>query len=757
MKRLEQIKINMRLSLIIKTFLLLVLFSTNAFSQGAPTTQGKEFWVSWGGVGVLDASGTSLQVRMIATRATSVTLTYTALSGGSKTQTFNLVAGQVYTHELTLAQKEAVYHGRNTPVGTTNRSLRITSNENISVFAINLRGATTDATNVLPVSNLGTEYFNLSYMSHNPSSSIRYGDSYIIIASASGTTNVRNHLGATIPLTQGQVYSFYTDGQDDLTGNRITSDKPVAVFTTNQGTMIPFGVYAADILYQQLAPVSSWGNRFIVPVTSATKGSFTRNRDRIRILASQNGTKITRTGGTVQTNVSGASTNLNNLNAGQFVELEISGNGCYISADKPIAVASYLISASTFGESDQLGDPAMAWVPPIEQTVSRSAIAPFFSEGLSILQDDHHYALIVTPTATKNETTIAINTGTPQPLSGGTWIDNPASGYSFYKYNFPSTNKTDVYYIENHAGFSVLGYGLGGYESYYYLAAAAARNLTASFYINNIHNQDADGTSICNNSLSFRAEINFAMSTAPGHIRWYVNNQEVAVQDQLQWTVPSLPVGTYPIKMVVTDIDDTTVEVESTITVASAMTSGSITGSQSIVSGATPAALTSITSASGGVGMITYQWQSSTNGTSWTNISGATNGSSYSPGTLTATTYYRRAATSTCGTVYTSSVQITVTAIGADIITANGTTICSGEVATLSASAGSVTGPTFRWYNAATGGSLLSTGATYNPVPTSTTTYYVSVSGTSQGESSRKAVTVTVKPTATPDMIKITQ
>ena len=197
-----------------------------------------------------------------------------------------------------------------------------------------------------------------------------------------------------------------------------------------------------------------------------------------------------------------------------------------------------------------------------------------------------------------------------------------------------------------------------------------------------------------------------------------------------------------------------------TVTVANGMNAGAIGSNQSIASGATAAALTSTTSASGGVGTITYQWQSSTNNSTWANISGATNGSSYSPGTLTATTYYRRAATTTCGTVYTSSVQITVAAaIGENIITVSGasSSICSGEVAALSASANSVTGATFRWYNAATGGSLLHTGATYNPAPTSTTTYYVSVSGTSQGESTRKAVTVTVKPTATPDMIKITQ
>ena len=197
-----------------------------------------------------------------------------------------------------------------------------------------------------------------------------------------------------------------------------------------------------------------------------------------------------------------------------------------------------------------------------------------------------------------------------------------------------------------------------------------------------------------------------------------------------------------------------------TITVGLTFSAGTISNtSTSIASGATPNAFTS-TPASGGVGVTTYQWQSSPNNSTWTNISGATS-ATYAPGPLTATTYFRRTATNTCGTVHTTSVLITVSG-AADMINTSGssTSICNGEVAALSASLttpGSVISPVYRWYSAATGGSPLHTGATYSPMPTTTTTYYVSVSGTSQAESPRKAVVVTVRPVATPDMIKITQ
>jgi len=68
---------------------------------------------------------------------------------------------------------------------------------------------------------------------------------------------------------------------------------------------------------------------------------------------------------------------------------------------------------------------------------------------------------------------------------------------------------------------------------------------------------------------------------------------------------------------------------------------GSIGSAQTICYNSSPSALTQLTPPSGGSGTFSYQWQSSSDGTSWTNIQGATS-QSYSPGTMTASTYFRR-------------------------------------------------------------------------------------------------------------------
>jgi RHS repeat-associated protein len=87
---------------------------------------------------------------------------------------------------------------------------------------------------------------------------------------------------------------------------------------------------------------------------------------------------------------------------------------------------------------------------------------------------------------------------------------------------------------------------------------------------------------------------------------------------------------------------------------------GSISGSQTIDYNTAPSTLTSTANSSDCLGQCYYQWQSSFTGTgNWNNIQGATN-STFDPGVLKSTKYYRRAATDNCGTAYSNIVKITV-------------------------------------------------------------------------------------------------
>jgi gliding motility-associated-like protein len=84
------------------------------------------------------------------------------------------------------------------------------------------------------------------------------------------------------------------------------------------------------------------------------------------------------------------------------------------------------------------------------------------------------------------------------------------------------------------------------------------------------------------------------------------------------------------------------------------------------------------------------------------------------------------------GGTASATLQITVQSVAdPDDITINTTAVCAVGPVTLTASTTTVPAPVFRWYSDAAMSNLLFTGATYvTPTITSTTTYYVSVSGT---------------------------
>ena len=131
------------------------------------------------------------------------------------------------------------------------------------------------------------------------------------------------------------------------------------------------------------------------------------------------------------------------------------------------------------------------------------------------------------------------------------------------------------------------------------------------------------------------------------------------------------------------------------------LTAGSIGTAQSICYNTIPAALTQLTAPTGGPGGYTYQWQSSPDNSTWSNIGGAT-GVGYAPPALTASTYYRRQVTSgTCGTVNSVSVLITVYANLTAGTIGTTQTICYNTIPAplteLTAPTGGPGGYTFQW------------------------------------------------------------
>lgn len=149
-------------------------------------------------------------------------------------------------------------------------------------------------------------------------------------------------------------------------------------------------------------------------------------------------------------------------------------------------------------------------------------------------------------------------------------------------------------------------------------------------------------------------------------------------------------------------------------------------------------------SLNGGAGSLSYQWQSSDNGTSgWANVSGGTGSTtnSYTSEALSVTAFYRciiTSSTTNC-TITSSSVQAIVVPDPAITVQPTGTTICSGGNYTLTVTATNGTpGLNYQWFSstdnntfALISGAAASTYAT--PALTQTTYYRVEVSATGNG------------------------
>ncbi|WP_423130330.1 MBG domain-containing protein [Gaoshiqia sp. Z1-71] len=170
---------------------------------------------------------------------------------------------------------------------------------------------------------------------------------------------------------------------------------------------------------------------------------------------------------------------------------------------------------------------------------------------------------------------------------------------------------------------------------------------------------------------------------------------------------------------------------EITVTVWPNLTAGTVGSAQTICYNSTPAGLSQTTAPTGGTGAYSYQWQSSPDNSSWTNISGAT-ASTYTPGQLTATTWFRRVVTDAeCGSANSVSVQITVRAqllpgsIGSD------KSICyntSPGAFTQSLPTGGTGTYSYQWQSSPDNSSWTdisgATASTYTPGPLTATTWY---------------------------------
>jgi len=519
------------MKIIYNFIVIFILILQSTIHLQAQNTGGREFWITFGKIQNYTEAISSMchQIRIVSgSKPASGHIYFTELG---TSESFAINANEVFTYTLNLAQKAAIY---NSTLGVSNRSIHIISyNEPVTVYTFASHPHThMDATNVLPMTALGTEYYQISYKDCVSPPNHTW-DAYAVIATQNNTQVYHNGTPAAT-LNKGQVY--YRSIDADMTGTHITSNNPVAFYSLHQGASVPIqGHYS--ILLQQFPHVSTWDRTFFVPITNF-------NKDIIRCVATKNNTNITLTGGIIRIGVPGAQNSLNNLQSGQFVELDFTSDytGCLIESNNPIGVCSYI---SNYQYTGLFSNSALCWIPGVKQTISQALIAPFVPQFQHPFLE--HFAIITTPTISKNNTMVSIGGATPLNLSSENWKDNIATGMSFCSIKLTDFNKS--YLFTNPAGFLIFCYCGGTGETYYYPAYSAMRDLQATFSANDIPYQLLKENDFCEGGVHFLAEIDGLHPTHPERITWWIDGVEYLPAKTLDNWNKYFSAGTYEIRM----------------------------------------------------------------------------------------------------------------------------------------------------------------------------------------------------------------
>lgn len=193
-----------------------------------------------------------------------------------------------------------------------------------------------------------------------------------------GAGDVVQLISSVDPRCEHEVLDRVTDTRfclpvpaEDLTGTIVEATEPVAVFSGHECANVPYDRYACDHLEEQIPPVETLGQRYVV---SRAEPYATTLRDHpegeptvARIVATHDATDVTFEPATAHAPA--------RLARGEALTVE-SGADYVVVASSPVLVATFLVGADYFRRETvvsrgTVGDPAMSVETPVEQYRAR--------------------------------------------------------------------------------------------------------------------------------------------------------------------------------------------------------------------------------------------------------------------------------------------------------------------------------------------------------------------------------------------------
>jgi uncharacterized protein (TIGR02145 family) len=634
---------------------LVICLSVNSLISQNITNVGTDFWIAFP---PNNAGGGNVQL-FISSNFTTSGNVVSAYPGVN--QTFNVTPGVVTQFGLPA--------GVQLVGGTESKGIMITSADPIAVYGLIYQTATTDAFMALPVPGLGLDYTVMTYkVTVSPSC-------FSIVATQDGTSltifNHQTNATSNVTLDLGQTYHVKASlAGEDLTGSRIQSNNPVAVFGSNNLVNVPEGCTFADYIVEQMFPVNSWGQNFVtVPLAGRDNSG-----DVFRILAASDGTTVT-INGTMATT----------LNTGDFYETNLTGYNV-ISTSNPALLAQFAKGKTCTGNIT--GDPFMMLIFPQEQFLTNYTI-------VNLANFDSHWVNVVAP---GNAIGAIYQDGIIIP---------PAAFIQIGTTNFYGAQRSVT--VGSHTfnstfPFGVFVYGWTNVNSYGYPGGGSLSPVAT-----------VDSISISPDTLYGQLNVTIICLTA--HVLDNLGNpvEGVLVNFNISGINPILgnaytnssgdaqycytQTGTTPgVDQVYAEIlgilSDTAIVYWSYIPPCINPVSGGTIGNDQTGCGSyLPSPLVNTTLPTGQTGSLEYKWQYSivSSTTGFIDIPGS-NADSYVPGIISQTTWYKRLARVSCmadwsGAVESNFIKLTVNPVLIVNITvsASDNDICAGTLVTFTA------------------------------------------------------------------------
>ena len=469
------------------------------------STQGKEFYFSFMRNGLEDNGGLEIQVMISAKRACTGTV--------QEFRADNMYQG--WSHDFSVADNGVTvvtipnygqFVHRDEEEQVVNwKSLKLVTTDTVSVYISNHADFSFDASYVLPVESLGSEYIiqNAYQLTDNAAPRMKTS-SFLIIALEDGTNvditpsvlTMGDHEARqtfSVDLNKGQSYfvrSNYTTPNRDLSGTTVVAhnNKKIAVFNGNTLARLysPLHDISQDHVFEQAISVEKWGKQFI-PTTAQG-----RTRDAVKVTSSANYDTIWINGDYVTT--------LGFAESYEFSLYDVEGS-CFIETAEPSMVYLYNTSGNEPEQlGEEVGDPSMVLIPPVEQRIYDITFCTFNNEGAAIR---NHYVNIVVPNVGVNGVyfdDVAIDGAEFQPVVGN-------EDFSYVRKEI-SHGKHQLSCLD---GVIAHVYGFARAKGYAYCAGANMITLNTKLYVDDIPSSFyQDGVMLCvDEEAEFKVQANF--------------------------------------------------------------------------------------------------------------------------------------------------------------------------------------------------------------------------------------------------------